>query len=79
MFLGQAGAVARATLCLLAAGSLLAACTGPRPQVAVASPPPPAPTVTWPTHGWPRSAPEAQGIDSNVLADAMATIKARHT
>ena len=78
MFLGQAGAVARATLCLLAAGSLLAACTGPRPQVAVASPPPPAPTVTWPTHGWPRSAPEAQGIDSNVLADAMATIKARH-
>jgi CubicO group peptidase (beta-lactamase class C family) len=33
---------------------------------------------TWPTHGWATSTPEAQGIDSGVLADAMETIRARH-
>src|SRR2546429_1759447 len=43
--------------------------------VAVVPPPPP---VSWPTHGWPTSTPETQGIDSNVLADAMDTIRARH-
>jgi CubicO group peptidase (beta-lactamase class C family) len=32
----------------------------------------------WPTHGWRRSTPEAQGIDSRVLADAIDTIRARH-
>jgi CubicO group peptidase (beta-lactamase class C family) len=36
------------------------------------------PFTRWPTHGWAVSTPEAQGIDSNVLADAMATIRARH-
>jgi CubicO group peptidase (beta-lactamase class C family) len=33
---------------------------------------------TWPTHGWATSTPEAQGVDSRVLADAMETIRARH-
>jgi CubicO group peptidase (beta-lactamase class C family) len=32
----------------------------------------------WPTHGWTASTPEAQGLDSNVLAAAMETIRARH-
>ncbi|HEY1962728.1 MAG TPA: serine hydrolase [Rhizomicrobium sp.] len=32
----------------------------------------------WPTHGWAVSTPEAQGIDSEILADAMHTIHARH-
>ncbi len=36
------------------------------------------PYPRWPTHGWPVSTPEAQGIDSSVLADAMAAIRARH-
>lgn len=27
------------------------------------------PTVPWPTHGWPASTPEEQGIDSGLLAD----------
>jgi CubicO group peptidase (beta-lactamase class C family) len=36
------------------------------------------PYTRWPTHGWAISTPEAQGIDSNALADAMATIRARH-
>jgi CubicO group peptidase (beta-lactamase class C family) len=35
------------------------------------------PVTTWPTHAWPVSTPEAQGLDANVLADAMDTIKAR--
>jgi CubicO group peptidase (beta-lactamase class C family) len=34
--------------------------------------------VSWPTHGWPASTPEAQGIDSAVLADALEQIRARH-
>jgi CubicO group peptidase (beta-lactamase class C family) len=32
----------------------------------------------WPTHGWRSSSPEAQGIDSAVLASAMETIRDRH-
>lgn len=32
----------------------------------------------WPTHGWATSTPEAQGIDSSVLANAIETIRARH-
>jgi CubicO group peptidase (beta-lactamase class C family) len=32
----------------------------------------------WPTHGWRNSTPEAQGIDSAVLADALDAIHARH-
>lgn len=34
--------------------------------------------TAWPTHGWAVSTPEAQGLDSEVLADAMDTIRARH-
>jgi CubicO group peptidase (beta-lactamase class C family) len=32
----------------------------------------------WPTKGWSFSTPEAQGIDSNALANAIETIRARH-
>ncbi len=32
----------------------------------------------WPTHGWLTSTPEAQGLDSDALADALETIRARH-
>lgn len=32
----------------------------------------------WPTAGWSTSTPEAQGIDSAVLADALQQIRARH-
>ncbi len=32
----------------------------------------------WPTHGWRTSSPEAQGIDSAVLANALETIRERH-
>ncbi len=34
--------------------------------------------VYWPTHGWRSSTPEAQGINSRVLADALNAIRARH-
>lgn len=34
--------------------------------------------VTWPTTAWPTSTPEAQGIDSGTLADALVQIRARH-
>jgi len=34
--------------------------------------------ILWPTHGWVMSTPEAQGVDSDVLANAMTTIRARH-
>ncbi|HEX3945717.1 MAG TPA: serine hydrolase [Rhizomicrobium sp.] len=33
---------------------------------------------SWPTRGWGTTTPEAQGIDSTVLTDAMETIRARH-
>lgn len=71
-------------LCLLAAAPLLASCSdffGP-PEAETSTPPPVStaalPATTWPTHGWPISTPEAQGIDSNALADAMDAIRARH-
>ena len=35
-------------------------------------------TTFWPTHGWRVSSPEAQGIDSTVLANALDEIRARH-
>jgi CubicO group peptidase (beta-lactamase class C family) len=34
--------------------------------------------TVWPTHGWAVSTPESQGVDTGVLASAMATIRARH-
>ncbi len=40
------------------------------------SPPPAAPPTPWPTLGWESSTPEAQGIDSNRLADAIETLRA---
>ncbi|HEX3429817.1 MAG TPA: serine hydrolase [Rhizomicrobium sp.] len=43
----------------------------PKPQVAAAPP------VLWPTNGWQTATPEAQGIDSTILADALVQIRAR--
>ena len=39
---------------------------------------PAAPPEIWPTAGWSTSTPEAQGIDSAVLADALEQIRTRH-
>lgn len=58
----------RPSLAAFCACLLLAAC---------AQPPPPAPSEKWPTSGWTFSAPEAQGIDSYALTDAIETIRAR--
>jgi CubicO group peptidase (beta-lactamase class C family) len=41
------------------------------------APPPPVPAEIWPTKAWPVSTPEAQGVDSSQLADALATLRAR--
>src|SRR5579862_5175513 len=54
----------------LALGFLLASC---RTQ-----PPPPPPAELWPTAGWPAATPESQGLDSNALAYAIETVRARH-
>ena len=35
-------------------------------------------TISWPTDGWPVSTPEAQGIDSRTLADALVQMRLRH-
>ncbi len=48
----------------------LLACATPRPV--------PAPAEIWPTKGWLSSTPEAQGIDSGALADAIETLKAKN-
>jgi CubicO group peptidase (beta-lactamase class C family) len=40
--------------------------------------PPPAPTELWPTKGWLKSTPEAQGIDSAALADAIETLRTKN-
>lgn len=34
--------------------------------------------IVWPTHGWPHSSPEAQGMDSRTLADAFDYIHQRN-
>ena len=39
-------------------------------------PPPPPPAEIWPTAAWPTSTPEAQGIDSGLLADAIDELRA---
>ncbi len=49
---------------------MLAACAAP-------SPPSAAPSQIWPTRGWTFSSPEAQGIDSNALANAIEIIRAK--
>jgi CubicO group peptidase (beta-lactamase class C family) len=49
--------------------ALLVACA-PTPA------PPPPPRESWPTNGWRSSTPEAQGIDSRVLASALETLRA---
>lgn len=42
------------------------------------TPPPPPPAEIWPTTGWSVSTPEAQGMDSDVLAAALSTLRARN-
>ena len=51
---------------------LLAGCTASKPP-----PPPPPVAVVWPTTGWPSATPESQGVDSNALAYAIETTRAR--
>ena len=51
------------------------------PPASVAQPVAPLPVMdatVWPTHGWREAAPEAEGLNSRVLASALATIRARH-
>jgi CubicO group peptidase (beta-lactamase class C family) len=55
-------------------GLLFADCTASEPRPA---PPPPVAGI-WPTAGWLTATPESQGIDSNALATALETIRARH-
>src|SRR3974390_2185730 len=55
----------------------LFSCAHDAPVVAEA-PRPAVPPTIWPTDGWQTSTPEAQGIDSAVLADALVQIRARH-
>lgn len=63
---------------------LLISCThtpatsGTADNTPLASAVPAAPQEIWPTAGWSTSTPEAQGIDSAVLADALENIRARH-
>ena len=40
--------------------------------------PPTAPETYWPTHGWRTSTPEAQGMDSEVLAQAFDYVRRHH-
>jgi CubicO group peptidase (beta-lactamase class C family) len=56
----------------VAACLALLSCAAPKPP----SPPPPA--EIWPTTGWQTSTPEAQGIDSATLANAIETLKANN-
>jgi len=57
----------------------LFSCAHDTPVVAEAPPQPATPpAVVWPTSGWQTSTPEAQGIDSKVLADALLQIRTRH-
>ena len=56
---------------LMIRSSLVVACAIPPAVLAQAVEP-------WPTHGWAHSTPEAQGMDSNVLADAFDYIREHH-
>ncbi|HWE06180.1 MAG TPA: serine hydrolase, partial [Rhizomicrobium sp.] len=81
MSAGATGALwrARAPFCAAIAGCIaLFACA---PAVVQTKPAAvamvPAPPTIWPTRAWPTSTPEAQGIDSGKLADALEQIRAR--
>ncbi len=54
------------------AGSAAGTNASPSPAAIALTPQP----VLWPTQGWSTSTPEAQGIDSRVLAQALETIRA---
>jgi CubicO group peptidase (beta-lactamase class C family) len=86
MSAGATGAIWRthAPFCAAIAGCIaLFACapsmvqTKPAAVAEVPAPPTVWPTLGWPTLGWPTSAPEAQGIDSGKLADALEQIRAK--
>jgi CubicO group peptidase (beta-lactamase class C family) len=59
----------------LSLGLLLSSCV---PKAPPPLPPLPPPAEPWPTQGWMQSTPEAQGIDSNSLADAIERLRAQH-
>src|SRR5580698_3818518 len=50
----------------------------PPPALRQAEEQPVVDSTFWPTHGWRSSSPEAQGIDSAVLANALETIRDRN-
>ncbi len=88
MNLGAGGKRNLARLCVAAATFVatpfLFSCTHTPADSSTADNAPVASTVPaetaeiWPTAGWSSSAPEAQGLDSTVLADALEQIRARH-
>jgi CubicO group peptidase (beta-lactamase class C family) len=74
---------ARAAGLCVAFGGWMLSCAPATIDAHVSIPVPvPKPSVAtmdaWPTQGWQVSSPEAQGIDSSVLADALEQIQARH-
>ncbi len=56
---------------------LSAACSAPAPEPAATVASAPEPTY-WPTEGWRTSTPEEQGMDSERLADMLATMRKRN-
>lgn len=50
----------------------------PQSDLSTLVPPATADSVLWPTKSWSTSSPEAQGIDSSVLAQALEQIRLRH-
>lgn len=88
MGLGRGGRAhpvhATAAIASVAACLFLLSCAHPvttadtRAVPAPAPPPEPSAEVSWPTSEWPTATPEAEGIDSAVLADALEQIRARH-
>ena len=76
--MGRVRAAAARCLLLGAAGLLIASCAETPPPPPPPPPPAPKPVVFWPTHGWKNSTPEEQGLDSNVLADAIQAIRDKH-
>jgi CubicO group peptidase (beta-lactamase class C family) len=56
--------------------ALVAGCVSATPTLAPT--PTPEPTTYWPTEGWRTSTPEEQGMDSELLADMLDTIRERN-
>jgi hypothetical protein len=67
--------VSKTAICLfLAFAALLAGCSSPK-SISVQVPEP----DYWPTEGWQSSTPEAQGMDSNLLAQMLEEINTNET